>query len=356
VSVERIEIQPGYSISRVIKGGWHLAGGHGAVDEQQAIDDMRSFVEAGITTFDCADIYTGVEELIGKFLKKYKTAFQSGDLPAVQVHTKYVPDYDALRTLTRADTEKIIDRSLKRLQVERLDMVQFAWWDYTIPGYLDTAYHLTRLQRKGKIRFIGVTNVNGKHLNEMLDAGIPLITNQVQYSMLDHRPERDLNDLSTSRPIQLLCYGVVAGGFLSERYLHTAEPSEPLENRSLIKYKLIIDEFGGYKLFQQLLNVLQHISNKYQVGIAEVASRYILQKPFVAGIIIGARNQNHLMGLQKLNRFQLDEEDLKAIHAVTAMAKGPKGAVYELESNKEGRHGKIMRYNLNQQRSGSGVH
>jgi len=70
--MQRIELQPGYSISRVVKGGWHLAGGHGTISEDQALEDMRHFVEAGITTFDCADIYTGVEELIGKFRKNIK--------------------------------------------------------------------------------------------------------------------------------------------------------------------------------------------------------------------------------------------------------------------------------------------
>ena len=70
--MERTEIRPGYSVSKVIKGGWHLAGGHGYIDENMALNDMHEFVKAGITTFDCADIYTGVEDLIGKFRKKYQ--------------------------------------------------------------------------------------------------------------------------------------------------------------------------------------------------------------------------------------------------------------------------------------------
>ena len=350
MSIERIEVQPGYSISRVIKGGWHLAGGHGAVDESQAIEDMRAFVERGITTFDCADIYTGVEEMIGKFLKKFKSNFTSGDLPSVQIHTKYVPDYNALSSLTKKDTEDIINRSLKRLNVERLDLVQFAWWDFKIPGYIEVGQHLADLQKQGKIRYIGVTNFNGKYLKEMLDAEIPIVTNQVQYSVLDLRPERDLQKLANANKIFLLCYGVVAGGFLSDRYLSTSEPTEPFENRSLVKYKLIIDEFGGYDLFQQLLNVLGTIGKKYNVGITEVASRYILQKQTVAGIIIGVRNQNHLARLLKLSSFNLDNEDFEMIHNVTSKAQGPKGPVYELEGLKEGKHGSIMRYNLNKQR------
>ena len=124
--MERFELATSYTISRIIKGGWHLAGGHGKISEQQALEDMEAFVRAGISTFDCADIYTGVEELIGRFLKSRKERFQSGDLPEVQIHTKYVPDYDMLHRLTREDTTRIIDRSLLRLGVERLDLVQFA--------------------------------------------------------------------------------------------------------------------------------------------------------------------------------------------------------------------------------------
>ena len=199
--MERIELQPGYSISRVIKGGWHLAGGHGTISEDKALEDMLYFVNAGITTFDCADIYTGVEELIGKFLKKHHDAFRSGNLDTVQVHTKYVPDYNALATLTKAETEKIIDRSLKRLGVERLDLVQFAWWDYQFPKYVETALHLTEMQKAGKIRFLGITNFDSKRINELLDAGVKIASNQVQYSVFDRRVEAEMTPLAKEQKI-----------------------------------------------------------------------------------------------------------------------------------------------------------
>ena len=65
--VARIELRPGYEITRVIRGGWQLAGGHGTIDREAAIDDLVAAFDAGVTTFDCADIYTGVEELFGAF-------------------------------------------------------------------------------------------------------------------------------------------------------------------------------------------------------------------------------------------------------------------------------------------------
>ena len=348
MSIERIQLQPGYSISRIIKGGWHLAGGHGNISEDQALDDMLAFVEAGVTTFDCADIYTGVEFLIGKFLKKNKDAFTNGSLQPVQVHTKYVPDYNALANFSKIDTEKIIDRSLKRLGVEILDLVQFAWWDYSYPRYVETAVHLSELQQKGKIKHIGVTNFDGSHLKEILEAGVKVIANQVQYSVLDQRAEHDFSEILQSHDIKYLCYGVIAGGFLSDHYLGLEEPKEPLENRSLVKYKLIIEEFGGYKMFQEVLKSLRDIGNKYLASIAEVASNYILQKSNVGGIIVGARNIKHLDSLQRINNFNLTPQDLERITIVLSRAKGPLGPFYVLERDKEGPHGSIMKYNLNE--------
>ena len=346
--IQRIELQKGYSISRVIKGGWHLAGGHGTISEQTALEDMLHFNEAGITTFDCADIYTGVEELIGKYLKKHKDAFSSGNLAPIQIHTKYVPDYNALASLSKTETEKIIDRSLRRLGVERLDLVQFAWWDYQFPKYIETALHLKELQKAGKIRFLGITNFDTQRIEELIAAGVEIASNQVQYSVFDHRVEKKMTALATKHQIPYLCYGTVAGGFLSDRYLNAPDPVPPYENRSLTKYRLIIEEFGSYDLFQQALRILRKIADKHQVNITEVACQFILQKPMVAGVIVGARNRSHLAGLQSLTTFQLDADDIAAIQEVRDKANGPTGPFYELERDKTGKHGSIMKYNLNE--------
>ena len=84
------------------------------------------------------------------------------------------------------------------------------------------------------------------------------------------------------------------------------------------------------------------------MGIAEVACQFILQKPSVGAVIVGARNRNHLKSLQKLNGFTLTACDLNTINTVIAQSKGPSGAFYELERDKTGKHGSIMKYNLNE--------
>jgi aryl-alcohol dehydrogenase-like predicted oxidoreductase len=147
----------------------------------------------------------------------------------------------------------------------------------------------------------------------------------------------------------LLCYGTVAGGFLSERYLNVPEPEPPLENRSLTKYKLIIDDTGGWELFQQILITLHQIARKHSVSIASVATRYVLQKRGVGAAIVGVRHAHHLADTLRTFEFELDGQDLAAIENVTNQATGPTGDVYALERIKGGKHAAIMKYNLNRE-------
>lgn len=338
--ISRFAFSPEYSISRVIKGGWQLAGGHGPVDPSEAIETMRQYVEAGITTFDCGDIYTGVEEMIGQFHSQYPS------LP-LQVHTKYVPDLDSLPTLQKTDIERIIHRSLTRLCMDRLDLVQFHWWDYDIPGCIEAAGHLQALQQQGKIRYVGLTNFDTPHLQAFLDAGVKIKSIQLQYSVLDHRPENGMAALCQKYGIALLCYGTLAGGLLNEKYLGAPEPQPPFENRSLTKYKLIIDDFGGWELFQDLLRALAAIARKHAVNIGAVATRYVLQKEGVGAAIVGSRDRSHLAQTLQMFDFQLDTEELNTIRAVIDRSTGLPGDVYSLEREKGGRHAGIMKYNLN---------
>ena len=125
--VQRVELSDGYTISRVINGCWQLSQGHNLIGSLDMKDIMRAFhmlAEGGFTTFDCADIYTGAEEFLGEFIKELRrgSGISSHD---IQIHTKYVPDINLLAQVDYQYTEGIIDRSLKRLNRDVLDLVQF---------------------------------------------------------------------------------------------------------------------------------------------------------------------------------------------------------------------------------------
>jgi aryl-alcohol dehydrogenase-like predicted oxidoreductase len=338
---EVVTLSPGLVVSRIAKGNWQLAERHGApYAREAAIDDMRRFVEAGITLFDCADHYVGVEQLIGEFRRRHPDHARR-----LRVSTKLVPDLESLPRLTRRDVEHIVDTSLARLGQERLDLVQFHWWDYRVPGYVEAMHWLSDLKSAGKVRLIGTTNFDTAVLSEIVASGVSVATNQLQYSVLDHRPEHGLAAFCAAQGIRLLCYGTLAGGFIGERWVGAPEARPPFANRSLVKYRLIIEDFGGWRRFRALLHVLDAIAKRHHVRLASVAIRYVLDKPDVAVAIVGARDAAHLDDL--VQAVTLDESDRAAISRVVSQAMGPRGDCYELERVEGAPHSAIMWKNQN---------
>lgn len=345
--VETSLLRPDHPISRVIKGGWQLAGDHGEVDRATAIADMEAFLDAGITTFDCADIYKGVEEMIGDFIGDIRARRGSAIADRVIVHTKLVPDLSRLDDLRHDEVEAIVDRSLKRLRLDCLHLVQFFWWDMNRGDPTGALEVLKKCQEKGKIRHLGVTNWDRPEIQRFVDAGFGIASAQVQYSVLDRRPANGLAQWAAANDIRFLCYGTLAGGFLTENWLGQPDPGFEFANRSLVKYRLIIDEFGPWTLFQELLATLKAVGDRHGVSLSSVATRWILDQPGVAAAIVGARYARHLPKTLETFSFTLDEADREAIGSVIARANGPDGPVYGLERDRSGRHGRIMKYNLN---------
>ncbi|MGI9357563.1 MAG: aldo/keto reductase [Rhizobiaceae bacterium] len=345
-AVPMLQVRPGYLISRLIKGGWQLAGDHGTVDRAQAINDMIEFANAGVVTFDCADIYTGVEEMIGAFRAELTRQRGEAASQKIKIHTKYVPDRDNLANLSFRDIEAGIDRSLRRLGQEHLDLVQFHWWNYAVEGCEEAVGHLAKLRDKGKIDQIGVTNFDLEHL-ERLAAVTDIASSQVQYSLLDKRVEGDFAAFAKVNNISIFAYGVLAGGFLTDAWLDEPDPGYQFENRSLVKYRLIIDEVGGWDLFQDLLTALRAVADRHNTDIATIALRAMLDRSDVATAIVGARYASRLPNLLAVFGITMTSRDQADINTVCSRANGPNGPVFGLERDISGPHGRIMKYNLN---------
>ncbi|HKP25326.1 MAG TPA: aldo/keto reductase, partial [Dongiaceae bacterium] len=234
-----------------------------------------------------------------------------------------------------------------RLRMERLDLVQFHWWNYAVPRWLETSHWLEELRRAGKIDKIGGTNFDTRHMVEMIESGVPIASMQVQYSLLDRRPRKAMVAAALKHKVALLCYGTVAGGFLSEKWLDAPRPTGAMENRSLTKYRLIIEDFGGWDLFQALLRSLRDIAAQHNSDIATVASAAALDWPGVAAVIVGARNRSHLPANLAISDLALTAEDRARIDHVLGASRELDGDVFGLERDTTGRHGSIMKYNLN---------
>jgi aryl-alcohol dehydrogenase-like predicted oxidoreductase len=340
--IARTWLAPGYSIATVINGCWQLTPDHGGgpASDAEVFNMFADLVEHGFTTFDCADIYTGVEQLLGRFRRRLP------DPDRIQVHTKVVPDKSTLHQLTARQVDAVIDRSLERLGVDHLDLVQFHWWDYHVAGLELLTGRLLKAQQAGKIRLLGATNFDTAHIRQMLQEDVPLVSLQAQYSLLDRRPEKHMTALAQETGVALLPYGVLAGGFLSEKYLGAQAPIA--SNRSLTKYRLIIDEAGGWDAFQKLLRVLSRIAEKHAATIDLVAARWVLDQAAVKAIILGTGTRSRASRNMKLAQLALDAEDRQAIGEQLARQKIPAGDMYDLERDATGIHASIIKTDLQQ--------
>lgn len=310
------QLTPDLRICRLLNGLWQVSGAHGPIDRRAALQDMVAYHDAGFTTWDLADHYGPAEDFIGEFRRRLAADRGPGALTAVQAFTKWVPEPGRM---TRHLVEHNINVSLRRMAVETLDLLQFHWWDYSDANYLDALTYLCHLRDEGKIRHVALTNFDAEHVQIILDHGLSVVSNQVQYSLIDRRPEVAMVPLCQERGIQLLTYGTVAGGLLSERYLGQPEPTRSmLTTASLRKYKQMVDAWGGWALFQTLLAALKRIADKHRVSIANVAMRAILDRPAVAGVIVGTRLgvAEHRADNARVFDLSLDAEDQAQIEAV----------------------------------------
>ncbi|KAL5710692.1 hypothetical protein ACHQM5_021227 [Ranunculus cassubicifolius] len=311
-------------ICRVLNGMWQTSGGWGRIERDKAVDSMLNYADSGLSTFDMADHYGPAEDLYGLFINRVRRERPPELLEQIKGLTKWVPPPVKM---TSAYVRENINVSRKRMDVASLDMLQFHWWDYSNSGYLDALKHLTDLKEEGKIKTVALTNFDTERLQIILENGIPIVSNQVQHSIVDMRPQQKMAELCKLTGVKLITYGTVMGGLLSEKFLDTnlsipfAGP--PLNTPSLQKYKRMVDAWGGWNLFQVLLRTMKQVANKHGVSIPTVAVRYVLDQQSVAGSMVGVRLglSEHIQDCKAVFSLVLDEDDMNSIKEVTKNGK-----------------------------------
>ena len=300
---QRLRLSEDLNISRVLTGLWQVADiekDGDVIDPETGAGWLATYADQGFDTFDMADHYGSAEIIAGRLLAR------GGD-PRPLAFTKWCP---APGPMTAEVVRAGVQERLDRLGVDRVDLLQFHWWSFQHPAWLDALHALAALRQEGLIAEIGVTNFDAAHLRVALSDGVPLLTNQVSFSLLDRRAAGALSDLCTQTGARLLAYGTLCGGFLSDRWVGQPEP-EDIADWSKMKYKRFIDAGGGWATFQKILTAANEIATKHDVSVANVATRWVLDHPAVAGVIVGARlgERVHAADNLQLFGFELDAED-----------------------------------------------
>jgi aryl-alcohol dehydrogenase-like predicted oxidoreductase/enamine deaminase RidA (YjgF/YER057c/UK114 family) len=304
-SPERVLLCDGLNISRLVCGLWQVADmekNGQTLDSVRAADALEDYAKAGFDTFDMADHYGSAELITGRLLQRY-----AGANKRPIAFTKWCPEPGRM---TAEVVRKGITERLERLGVRRIDLLQFHWWTFEHPAWLDALHEMTKLQKEGLIGAIGVTNFDAAHLALALADGIPIVSNQISFSLVDRRAAGALSELCRQNSVKLLAYGTLCGGFLSEKWLHKPEPTT-ISDWSRSKYKRFIDVAGGWQAFQGVLAAADRVARKHKVSIANVATRWVLDHEAVAACIIGARlgESEHRADNLKVFDFALDAED-----------------------------------------------
>ena len=302
--IPRTQLAEDLSISKILTGLWQIADMERdgqTIDLQLAAKSMQPYVNAGLTTFDMADHYGSAEIITGIYR-------QSVGAEQVQLFTKWVPEAGKG---SKAKVREAIERSLERMQMEQLDLLQYHAWNYADATYLDDLFWLQELKEEGLIKHLGLTNFDAAHLDMVLHSGIEVVANQISYSLIDQRAAGKMTEVCRKHGVKILAFGTLAGGLFSERWINQPDRlADQMDTWSQMKYKRFIDAAGGWEPFQQLLQVLKEISDIKNVSIANLATRYILDQEAVGGIIIGARlgQSNRIADNLRIFDFDLDKE------------------------------------------------
>ena len=314
---DRIKLAPDLEISRLLSGLWQIADMEKdgrTLDPMSLAREMKAYAEAGFDTFDMADHYGSAEIIAGHFHELYRSGVVKSAKPSL--FTKWCPTPGPM---TRDIVRAAVERARGRLRVDKIDLLQLHWWMFQHPAYIDAMKELRRLKDEGLVGHLGTTNFDTGHLRLLHDHGIPLVANQVCFSLLDRRAQGEMSDFCGKSGISLLAYGTLAGGLLTEKWLGRARPGD-VGDWSTMKYLRFVEAIGGWDVLQAILAAAARVAEKHRVSIGNVATRWVLEQKAVAGVIIGARlgEREHRADNLKIFDFALDADDHRILDAALA--------------------------------------
>jgi len=304
----------GFKVSAISYGNWITHGSQ--VEEEAANACVKRALELGITTFDTADVYAGTraEEVLGR-------ALAGVPRQSIEVFTKvYWPTGAGVndRGLSRKHIMESIDGSLKRMNLDYVDLYQAHRFDVETP-LEETMLAFADIVRQGKALYIGVSEWDADQITRgaalARELRVPFISNQPQYSMLWRVIEQEVIPASQDAGMSQIVWSPMAQGVLSGKYLPGQPP--PAGSRAT-------DELSGKNFIARWLNddvltrvqQLKPIAEKAGITMAQMSIAWTLQNKNVASAIVGATRPEQLDDNVKAAGVVLDADTLKAIDKV----------------------------------------
>lgn len=298
---------------------------------QQAVDEiMKQSIDAGINFIDTANVYSEglAEELTGKSIRNL--GLKRDDLViATKVRGKMGEGVNEIG-LSRKHIMQQVDESLKRLNIDYIDLYQIHGYDALTP-IEETIRALDDLVRSGKVRYIGASNITAWQLMKALAFSqhnnfAKFVSLQAYYTIAGRDLERELIPLLNDQKVGLMVWSPLAGGFLSGKYSRNKNPEDA--RRVSFDFPPINKE----KAFD-IIDVMEPIAASKNVSVAQIALAWLLHQPAVTSIIIGAKNTEQLT--QNLNavNVELSDDELKQLDEVSKLTKEYPGWMLERQGH-----------------------
>ncbi len=274
------------------------------IDEEHAREIIRQGLEQGINFFDTAIAYQSgtSEQYLGRALRDFAKREE------VVVATKFLPrtpEEIAAGITGQQHVEQMIDTSLKNLGLDYVDLYIYHMWDYATPLY-DILDGLNRVVKKGKARYIGISNCFAYQLakaNSLAEREgfAPFISVQGHYNLIFREEEREMAKLCAEDNIAMTPYSALAGGRLAKR---PGETSKRLEEDSYAKFKY--DATAGQDSI--ILQRVAELADKRGVWMTEISLAWLLTK--VTAPVVGATKPQHIQGAVKAVDLVLTPEEI----------------------------------------------
>lgn len=285
----------------------------GVAEATRLVDIAR---DAGVNLFDTADQYSdGLSEtILGRAI-----AGRRGDLLiATKAAGRTGPGDDDIGT-SRRHLIAACEASLRRLGTDVIDLYQMHWFDGLTPVE-ETLRGLGDLVAAGKVRYVGCSNFSGWHLMKALAAAgehdLPrYVTHQAHYSLLSREYEWELMPLAHDQGLSTLVYSALSGGKLSGRIRRGQEAPEG--SRTARLKARVEDEMPAAQFFD-LMDVLDTVAAEVGSGVAQVAMNWILHRPTVGSVILGARDAAQLVENLRVLDFRLSDDQVLRLDRASA--------------------------------------
>lgn len=279
------------------------------------VDEARRQVdrclEAGVNLIDTADVYSGgqSEEIVGEVL----AGRRDDVLVATKVRFAMGPGPNDAG-LSRHNVIRACEASLRRLRTDYVDLYQLHEWDGLTP-LEETFAALDHLVRSGKVRYVGVSNYSGWQLMKALGAGGPRpVSEQIYYSLQARDAEYELIPAAVDQGLGVLVWSPLAGGLLSGKYRRGRDA--PAGSRQLTEWNEppVHDQEQLY----DTVEVLVGIAEARGVSAAQVAIAWLLGRPAVSTVVIGARTEEQLADNLAAADLRLDDDERRRLDEVSA--------------------------------------